>query len=66
VFNEGAGDGAPNVRDAEFNDPRLVEVHDAESPWARDDQYFFALVDETPQARVLDVGLAPAPGDWTR
>jgi SAM-dependent methyltransferase len=50
------GDGPPNVRDAEFNDPRLVEVYDAESPWARDDEYFFALINETPRARVLDVG----------
>jgi len=47
---------APDVHDAEFNDPRLVEVYDAESPWPRDDQYFFALVNETPRARVLDLG----------
>lgn len=44
------------MRDAEFNDPRLVEVYDAESPWARDDDFFVALVSETPGARVLDVG----------
>jgi SAM-dependent methyltransferase len=44
------------VHNAEFNDPRLVEVYDAESPWARDDDYFVALVNETPGARVLDVG----------
>ncbi|MGH9385085.1 MAG: class I SAM-dependent methyltransferase [Vicinamibacterales bacterium] len=44
------------MHNAEFNDPRLVEVYDAESPWARDDDYFVALVDETPGARVLDVG----------
>jgi SAM-dependent methyltransferase len=44
------------VRNAEFNDPRLVEVYDAESPWARDDDYFAALVNETHGARVLDLG----------
>jgi SAM-dependent methyltransferase len=44
------------VRDAEFNDPRLLEVYDAESLWARDDDYFVALVDEVPGARVLDLG----------
>lgn len=46
----------PNVDNAEFNDPRLVEVYDAASPWGRADDYFLALVDETPGARVLDVG----------
>jgi SAM-dependent methyltransferase len=45
-----------NVHDAEYNDPRLVEVYDAESPWAPDDDYFLALADETPAARVLDLG----------
>ncbi len=45
-----------NVDNAEFNDPRLVEVYDAASPWGRDDDYFLALIDETPGARVLDVG----------
>jgi SAM-dependent methyltransferase len=44
------------VHDAEFNDPRLVEVYDAESPWARGDDYFLSLVDETPRAWVLDLG----------
>jgi SAM-dependent methyltransferase len=44
------------MRDAEFNDPRLVEVYDAESPWTRDDDYFVALVNETPGVRVLDLG----------
>jgi SAM-dependent methyltransferase len=44
------------VRDAEFNDPRLVEVYDAESAWARDDEYFAALVNEMSGARVLDLG----------
>lgn len=44
------------MRNAEYNDPRLVELYDAEGPWARDDDYFLALVNETPGARVLDVG----------
>jgi SAM-dependent methyltransferase len=44
------------VRDAEFNDPRLTEVYDAENAWAQDDDYFLGLVDETPAARVLDLG----------
>ncbi len=34
------------AHDAEFNDPRLVEVYDAGSPWGRDDDYFLALADE--------------------
>jgi SAM-dependent methyltransferase len=44
------------VRDAEFNDPRLVEVYDAACDSTRDDDYFVRLLDETPAARVLDVG----------
>lgn len=44
------------MHNAEFDDPRLVEVYDAESPWGQDDDYFFALVNETPGARVLDLG----------
>jgi SAM-dependent methyltransferase len=44
------------VRDAEFDDPRLVEVYDAESPWDAADDYFGALVAEAPGARVLDLG----------
>ena len=44
------------MRNAEYEDPRLVEVYDAEGPWARDDDYFAALVNDTPQSRVLDVG----------
>ena len=44
------------MRNAEYNDPRLVEVYDVEGPWGRDDEYFLALVNETPGARVLDLG----------
>ena len=44
------------MRNAEYNDPRLVEVYDIEGPWGRDDEYFLALVNETPSVRVLDLG----------
>ncbi len=44
------------VRHAEFLDPRLVAVYDAECPWSRDDDFFLSVVDETPAARVLDLG----------
>lgn len=46
----------PPVRNAEFNDSRLVTVYDAECPWSRDDDFFLSVVDETPAARVLDLG----------
>ena len=41
---------------AEFRDPRLVAVYDAECPWSRDDDFFLAVVGETPGSRVLDLG----------
>ncbi|CAM5455508.1 methyltransferase type 11 [Streptomyces spiroverticillatus] len=41
---------------AEFRDPLLVQVYDAESPWGEDDALFLALAAETPHARVLDLG----------
>jgi len=44
------------VHNAEYEDPRLVEVYDAEGPWGRDDDYFAAFVNETPGARVVDLG----------
>ncbi len=44
------------MRDAEFNDRRLVVVYDAECPWSRDDDFFMSVVSETPGARVLDLG----------
>lgn len=44
------------MRHAEFADPRLVEVYDAECPWSRDDDFFVSIVDETPGVRVLDLG----------
>lgn len=44
------------MQHAEFRDRRLVEVYDAECPWGRDDDFFLAVVNETPAARVLDLG----------
>ena len=45
------------VRHAEFRDPRLVTVYDAECPWSRDDDFFLAVVDSVAdQNRVLDLG----------
>jgi SAM-dependent methyltransferase len=46
----------PHVRNAEFNDPRLVAVYDAAYGWSRDDDFFLAVVSEVPAARVLDLG----------
>jgi SAM-dependent methyltransferase len=44
------------VRHAEFRDPRLVSLYDVENPWSRDYEFFLSLVNETPAARVLDLG----------
>nr|AUN87426.1 putative methyltransferase [Micromonospora echinospora] len=44
------------MRHGEFEDPRLVAVYDAECRWGPDDDFFLGVVDETPQARVLDLG----------
>ncbi|HEX9623568.1 MAG TPA: class I SAM-dependent methyltransferase [Streptosporangiaceae bacterium] len=44
------------MRNAEFNDPRLVVIYDAECPWSRDDDFFLSVVNQTPGARVLDLG----------
>lgn len=41
---------------AEFRHPLLVAVYDAECPWTREDDFFAAVVAETPRARVLDLG----------
>lgn len=40
----------------EFRDPRLVEAYDAQYGWSRDDEFFLAFVNETPTARVADLG----------
>ena len=44
------------IRNAEFNDPRLVPIYDLWCPWGPPDDFFMALAGETPQARVLDFG----------
>ncbi|MGI5523780.1 class I SAM-dependent methyltransferase [Micromonospora sp. CA-259024] len=44
------------MRHGEFRHRRLVQVYDAECPWGPDDDFFRAVVDETPAARVLDLG----------
>ena len=45
------------MRQAEFNDPRLVEVYDAMCPWSRDDDFFVSVVaDAGTEVRVLDLG----------
>jgi SAM-dependent methyltransferase len=41
---------------AEFEDPRLVEVYDAENVWGWDDDFFVALLAERNAPRVLDFG----------
>jgi SAM-dependent methyltransferase len=40
----------------EFRHPRLVEVYDAEFGWTREDDFFRSVVDQTPAARVVDLG----------
>ena len=40
-------------------DPRVVGVYDAAFPWSREDDFFRAVVDETPRARVLTWVAAP-------
>ncbi|MBM2615231.1 class I SAM-dependent methyltransferase [Actinoplanes sp. LDG1-06] len=44
------------MRHAEFEDPRLVEVYDAEYVWGWDDDLFMALLAERNAPRVLDFG----------
>ena len=44
------------MEQAEFRDPRLVAVYDAEYGWSRIDEFFLAVANETPRVRVLDVG----------
>jgi SAM-dependent methyltransferase len=44
------------MRNAEFNDARLVVVYDAMCPWSRDDDFFMSVVSDLPGARVLDLG----------
>jgi SAM-dependent methyltransferase len=49
-----AGPRLRAVRDAQFNDHRLVAVYDAAFGWTRADDFFLALA--RPGSRVLDVG----------
>ncbi|WP_052665256.1 class I SAM-dependent methyltransferase [Nitriliruptor alkaliphilus] len=44
------------MEQAEFRDPRLVSVYDAEYGWSRIDEFFLAVANETPRVRVLDLG----------
>jgi SAM-dependent methyltransferase len=44
------------VNRGEFENPRLVEVHDAENVWGWDDDLFMALLAERDAPRVLDFG----------
>jgi SAM-dependent methyltransferase len=44
------------MRNAEFNDPRLVPVYDAAYRWGPDDDFFLSIANETPGQRVLDFG----------
>jgi ubiquinone/menaquinone biosynthesis C-methylase UbiE len=41
---------------AEFRDPRLVAVYDAENVWGWDDDFFMAVLAERTAPRVLDFG----------
>ena len=52
-----AGPVAPHPEPhAEYDDPRLVPLYDQMNRWGRDDDFFLALANETPQARILDLG----------
>jgi len=44
------------MEQAEFRDPRLVAVYDAEYGWSRIDRFFLRIANETPRGRVLDLG----------
>ncbi|MCO8276111.1 class I SAM-dependent methyltransferase [Actinoplanes sp. TRM 88003] len=44
------------VNRGEFEDPRLVEIYDAETVWGWDDDLFMALLAERDAPRVLDFG----------
>ncbi len=41
---------------ADFNDPRLVAIYDAEYGWAGDDDFFVEVLAEEPVTQVLDLG----------
>lgn len=45
------------MRHAEFRDPRLATVYDADFPWSVPDDFFVSVAQDTPgAARVLDLG----------
>jgi ubiquinone/menaquinone biosynthesis C-methylase UbiE len=44
------------VRNGEFEDPRLVEVYDAEFVWGWEDDLFMSVLAERSAPRVLDLG----------
>jgi ubiquinone/menaquinone biosynthesis C-methylase UbiE len=44
------------VRNGEFEDPRLVEVYDAEFVWGWEDDLFMSVLAERSARRVLDLG----------
>lgn len=44
------------MRNAEFNHPRLTQVYDAQSDWGAPEQLFLELANETPGARIADLG----------
>ncbi|MCC5949852.1 MAG: class I SAM-dependent methyltransferase [Nitriliruptoraceae bacterium] len=44
------------MEQAEFRDPRLIPVYDAEYGWSRIDEFFLSVATETPAVRVLDLG----------
>jgi SAM-dependent methyltransferase len=50
------GMDSDSIRNAEFNDPRLVPIYDLWCPWGPPDDFFMALADQSPLARVLDFG----------
>jgi len=56
VSGDRRGGYSGGVRDGEFNDPSLVPLYDVAFPWSRADDFFVAAVNETPAARVLDLG----------
>ena len=50
------------MRNAEFNDARLVEVYDATCPWSRDDDFFVSAIAEVGPARASLDAASAKPG----
>lgn len=44
------------MQNAEFTDPRLAPLYDLQAPWGRAEALFLELANETPGARVVDLG----------